>query len=62
MDALHDMRALEGEVVAGPRLLQHGLRYIDVFEKRPEGWRIAKRDLYCLWQTVYNNPAYAEVP
>jgi ketosteroid isomerase-like protein len=60
MDALHDDRRFEGDTVAGGRVIQHGLRYVDEFERRPEGWRIRHRHLYCLWQIVTINPAHCE--
>lgn len=61
MDALHDQRVLENDITPANRLIQHGLRYIDRFERRAEGWRISSRELHCLWQTVTANPAYAAV-
>lgn len=61
MDALHDQRAFEGDVTAANRVIQHGLRYIDRFERREEGWRIVDRQLHCLWQIVSPNPMFAPV-
>jgi len=57
MDALLDDRKLPGDISAGPRLIQHGLRYVDTLERRPEGWRITSRKLYCLWQNITASPA-----
>lgn len=63
MDALIDERRFEGNMAAGPRLIQHGLRYVDEYQKGPEGWRIRSRRLYLLWQCVISNPALlAELP
>jgi len=62
MDALLDTNPRAGDVVAGHRVIQHGLRYEDRLVRRPEGWRIRERKLTCLWQTVAINPAYQDLP
>ena len=34
----------------GLQLIEHGLLYKDMFKKTDDGWRIAKRELTCLWR------------
>jgi SnoaL-like domain len=54
------------DLVPGPFLRCHGLRYIDDLERRPEGWRIVRRrGPIVLWREerggVRVNPAVEEL-
>lgn len=63
IDALHDVRSFAGDLGPANRIIQHGLRYVDYFERRWNGWRIRNRKLYCLWQVVIPNPSFrADLP
>jgi len=56
MDALIDgTNSSENQTIV-PRLIQHGLRYMDVLEKQSAGWRIKSRRIYTLWQVITANP------